>query len=82
MKDCMKLCVACELTCKVKECRYWIDYDEDLNCALIAIEKNGPMTLQKVSDRLGISLVRVKQIQDKVIKKLSKNIKREQKSEL
>ena len=81
MKECMKLCMSCKLECKVKECRYWIEYEEDLNCSLIAIEKNGAMTLQKVSDRLGISLVRVKQIQDKVIQKLSKNIKREQKNE-
>jgi DNA-directed RNA polymerase specialized sigma subunit len=38
---------------------------------LIAVEKHGSMTLREVSERLGISFVRVKQIQDKAVKKLS-----------
>ena len=75
MKDCMKICVACELTCKVKECRYWIDYDEDKNCCLISIDKHGQMTLMQVAERLGVSHVRIKQIQDKALIKLKKNSK-------
>tara|TARA_Y100000034_G_C6735449_1_gene326101 strand:+ start:472 stop:627 length:156 start_codon:yes stop_codon:yes gene_type:complete len=42
-----------------------------LNCALIAVEKNGAMTLREIADRLEISFVRVKQIQDKALLKLS-----------
>jgi len=55
----------------MKDCKYWIKYEDDLNCTLIAVEKHGSMTLREVSERLGISFVRVKQIQDKAVKKLS-----------
>jgi len=55
----------------MKDCKHWIDYEKDLNCTLIAVESHGAMTLREVSERLGISFVRVKQIQDRAIKKLS-----------
>tara|TARA_Y100000296_G_C5062226_1_gene200474 strand:- start:109 stop:537 length:429 start_codon:yes stop_codon:yes gene_type:complete len=55
-----------------KECRHWIDYEDDLNCVLIAIENNGRMTLREAAERLNVSFVRVKQIQDKGLKKLTK----------
>jgi len=53
----------------------WIDYPEDNNCIYCTIEKNGPMTLDEVSKRLKISLVRVSQIEKEALKKLSKRIK-------
>jgi predicted phosphoribosyltransferase len=56
--------------------RYWIDYPEDDNCALTAIEKHGAMTLEEVAKRLHISLVRVSQIEKQALKKLSKRIKK------
>ena len=59
---------------KEKE-RHWIDYPEDENCIYVAIEKHGAMTLEQVAKRLGISLVRVSQIEKQAIKKLSKRIK-------
>ena len=43
--------------------------------ALKAIEKHGPMTLDQISKRLGISIVRVSQIEKQALKKLSKRIK-------
>ena len=48
--------------CSPETCRCWIDYPEDNNCALVAVEKNGAMTLDETAKRLGISLVRVSQI--------------------
>jgi len=56
--------------CLEKSCRHWIDYSEDQNCSLIAVDKNGPLTLREVSERLGVSYVRIKQIQDKALEKL------------
>ena len=53
----------------------WIDYPEDNNCIYVSIDKHGSMTLQQVADRLGISFVRVSQIEKQAIKKLSKRIK-------
>ncbi len=55
------------------DCRQWINYADDLNCTLIAVDKHGKMTLREVSERLGVSFVRIKQIQDKALLKASKN---------
>mgnify|MGYP003113470916 CR=1 FL=1 len=60
--------------CQNKECRQWIDYSEDDNCVLVAVEKHGKMTLRECAKRLGVSYVRVKQIEDKAVKKLVKKL--------
>ena len=62
-------------TCSEENCKCWIDYPEDNNCIYVSIEKNGSMTLQQIAARLGISFVRVSQIEKQAIKKLSKRIK-------
>ncbi len=58
------------------ECRKWIDYEEDMNCCLISIKNNNdsPLTLMEVGKRLGLSFVRIRQIELKAIEKLSKLI--------
>jgi hypothetical protein len=61
--------------CTAEDCRCWIDYPEDDNCVNVAVEKHGAMTLEEVAKRLGISLVRVSQIEKAALKKLSKRIK-------
>jgi len=73
MKICAEECVKDKECCKKKECRLWIEYGEDLNCTEIAIKKNGFMTLKQVGERLGISYVRVTQIEKEVLKKIQKN---------
>ncbi len=72
MKRCLKVCKELETTCPIVECRYHIEYPEDLNCVLETVSKNGKMTLREASERLGISFVRVKQIEDKALKKISR----------
>ncbi len=62
--------------CKQENSRCWIDYPEDDNCIYTAIEKHGAMTLEEVAKRLGVSLVRVSQIEKLALKKLSKRIKK------
>jgi len=66
-KEC---CVACE----EKKCRLWIDHEEDLNCTLIAIDNNksDSMTLREIGERMGVSFVRIKQIEEGALKKLEK----------
>ena len=73
MRKCLKTCKHLKIECPVNECRHWIDYEDDSNCTLIAVEnhEDGKMTLREVSSRLGVSFVRVKQIEDSAIKKLS-----------
>tara|TARA_B100001123_G_scaffold24231_1_gene26284 strand:+ start:1817 stop:1987 length:171 start_codon:yes stop_codon:yes gene_type:complete len=51
----------------------WIDYEEDLNCTLVCVNNNGPLTLREVAKREKLSFVRVKQIQDDAIQKMIKN---------
>ena len=74
MKKCYELCSKGDIICPFEDCRYWIDYEEDLNCSMVAIEKNGAMTLREVSDRVDVSYVRVKQIQDNALAKVKKKI--------
>jgi len=61
--------------CEEENSRCYIDYPEDDNCINVAIEKHGAMTLEEVAKRLGISLVRVSQIEKQALQKLAKRIK-------
>lgn len=70
LRECCIACIKKKASCPVKDCRQWINYEEDLNCCLIAVEKHGSMTLREVSERLHLTFVRIKQIQDKAVKKL------------
>ena len=78
MKKCASECVKGNKKCKNEECRLWMDHREDLNCSLIAIERHGAMTLYQVADRLKMSYVRIKQIQDAAIKKIDKEEMRDE----
>jgi len=69
---CFEKCLSEKIECSFNCCRYWIDYVPELNCSLISIEKNGSLTLKEVAERLNISHVRVKQIQDQALKKIRK----------
>ena len=72
MKLCSQQCLLNNEKCEEVACRQWIEYADDLNCCLIAIEKNGNMTLNEVGKRLHISYVRVKQIETEALNKLQK----------
>ena len=72
--DCADVCMKTGQTCGEKDCRQWLDYEDDLNCTLVAVRKNGKMSLRETADRLGVSFVRVKQIQDKAVEKLTGKI--------
>ena len=67
-------CMMSGKCCEEKDCRKWIDYEEDNNCCLISISKNksGGLTLHETGKRIGLSFVRVRQIEQQAIKKLSK----------
>lgn len=75
MKECSEKCLENEIECPFKECKNWINFSEDQNCDLIAIKKNGPMTLRQIAERLGVSFVRIKQIEDNAILKIKKGVK-------
>ena len=75
MRDCLEKCKKTNKACKQKECRMWINYKEEYNCTLETVERCGQLTLREIADRLGISFVRVKQIEDKALKKIKKKAK-------
>ncbi len=74
LPPCAQDCVTNEKECSAEQCKYWISYENDLNCSLVAIGKNGRMTLQQIADRLGVSVVRVLQIERKAKSKLKKQL--------
>ncbi len=71
---CTDQCRKDKCPCSREACRHWMDYKEDLNCSVIAAEDHGPMTLEEVSKRIGLTLVRVKQIEDAAMNKMKKRI--------
>ena len=72
---CYEMCQKLEAPCKEKECRKWIDHRDDLNCCLISIRNSGgPMTLMETGKRLGLSFVRIRQIEKRALEKLSKRL--------
>jgi hypothetical protein len=74
MRKCKTGVILRNKPCEECECRQWLDYKDDLNCTLVAVDKHGPLNLRQIGERLGISFVRVKQIQDAALAKLaSKN---------
>ena len=79
LKKCAKACMDLETACpnENSDCRYWLDYEPDLNCVLITTLDNKNYSLRETADRLGISFVRVKQIEDKALKKISHLLKDE-----
>ena len=59
MRECLKVCKDLDTPCPISECDYYIEY------------KDGKMTLREVAKRMGVSFVRIKQIEDKAVKKIS-----------
>jgi len=76
MKDCAQECYLKKKDCFNSECRMWLDFPEDNNCTLVAVKKNGPMTLKEIARRHNISIVRAKQIVDSSLVKIKSVVKR------
>ena len=69
---CTKTCFKLETSCPNKECGMWIDSDDDYNCTHGAVLNHGKLTLREIADRMGVSFVRICQIEKKATKKLYK----------
>lgn len=70
MKECLSACRSLNVSCPNNDCRNWINYESEYNCVLEAVDRNDNMTLREVAKRLGVSFVRIKQIEDKALKKI------------
>ena len=69
---CLDKCIELGVSCPITDCRAWIESESEYNCIHEAVDSQGEMTLREVAKRLNVSFVRVKQIEDKAIKKLGK----------
>lgn len=71
-EKCYECCIRHDVSCPVEnnDCRYWLDYEQDLNCSMVSVERHGRMTLREISERMGVSFVRIKQIQDVALRKM------------
>ena len=76
-RKCFDVHEQCDVSCDLKDCRQWIDYEEDLNCTIICANRHGPLTLHETAERLGVSFVRIKQNQDAALRRLSKILKKD-----
>ena len=73
---CVTACKKYGVSCPNSSCKSWIDYEDDLNCAYVAVDKHEEgLTLREVGDRLGISFVRVCQIEKQALEKLKTKMK-------
>lgn len=70
IKGCSQACLDNDVECEFTDCKHWMNFGEDYNCDLVSIKRNGPLTLRQVGERLGVSYVRIKQIEDAAIKKI------------
>jgi len=62
-----KWCVACDKT----DCRNWMDFEEDLNCAVVCARKyDGGLSLRDTAERMGVSFPRISQIEHAAFNKL------------
>jgi hypothetical protein len=60
-----------KLPCDQTECRNYMNFEDDLNCAVVCSRKheNG-LSLREVADRMGVSFPRISQIEHAAFNKL------------
>ena len=79
MRECSDTCKKLRVSCpeENRSCRYWMEYEPDLNCALVSVDNadGRPMTLRDIGLRLNLSHVRIDQIEKQATKKLIKKLR-------
>ena len=60
-----------KVECDQESCRNWMNFGEDLNCAIVCSRKyeNG-LSLREVAERMNVSFPRISQIEHAAFKKL------------
>ena len=60
-----------KLPCDQSQCRNFMNFEEDLNCAVVCARKHDHgLSLREVADRMGVSFPRISQIEHGAFKKL------------
>jgi len=61
-----------KVDCQRTICKHWIDHSKTHNCVLIAVQEDGPHTLQKVGQIYDLSRMRICQIEKEIFEKIRK----------
>ena len=59
-----------KIECQNKSCRQWIKCRDNQNCTIVA-SKKGPMSLQEIGDIMGVTRMRICQMEKRIIQKIS-----------
>ncbi len=70
---CLDDVIITKTSCLNNKCRHFIKYQDDLNCSHISIMKHGSLKLEEIGNRLHLTSARIKQIEEHILKKISKN---------
>ena len=71
---CFEMHESKKINCENKKCRQWINCKSHNNCTIIA-SKSGPMSLQEIGDIMGVTRMRICQMEKRIIQKISDIIK-------
>lgn len=58
------------ISCLKKDCRYWMNSDNNLNCSILASHE-GEHTLQQIGDIFDVTRMRICQIEKSILASLS-----------
>lgn len=73
--ECSRRCMQLKTGCPAKDCRHWIEHEDEHNCTLVSVYQNGPMTLRQTGERMNLSFARIKQIETKALLKIRKYVR-------
>ncbi len=59
--------------CSRRDCRHWISHPGGQNCTLIAASF-GPMTLQQIGEIIGVTRMRVCQLEKKILDEIKSDV--------
>lgn len=59
--------------CSRRDCRHWIAHPGGLNCTLVAAA-SGPMTLQQIGEIIGVTRMRVCQLEKKILDEIKSDV--------
>jgi len=71
---CFEMHESQKIDCQNKSCRQWLKCGSFQNCTLIA-SRQGPMSLQEIGDIMGVTRMRICQMEKRIVQKISDFIK-------
>lgn len=71
---CYEMHDSSKIDCQNKSCRQWINCKQYQNCTIVA-SKSGPMSLQEIGDIMGVTRMRICQMEKRIVQKISDFIK-------